>query len=570
MQRAFKETNRHMCTIRKYSESCLPKLSPNASKWEKCLRRFRKTLLLYSDHPSCNHHYRSSAAIMFERKRQISTVPVYIIHPFSKFAYYREIVWCLVYLIIFSIWPIMASLIFYDNPENQRWVNECARCVNWFIVINVVFCFISGYHNPQIREAVLRPKEIAIHYLKTYFVLDFFSSLPARWIYLSDTGKMIVILQRFVLYARVPTMFQYSRHITNLLQMSDTQHEIVSLIILSLFVLHWCACLLAIVDHLYIILGDKNMSWFRYANLSNPNNHAMTRYFWSLHVSMGHIYRLGGGFSPTESKFDYVTLSIITILGSAFFGYVIVIVLQAIGTINAAESKYEELLRQLYEYLRSKRVPVNINKRLTRYCEYRFQKRYFRTEAILATLSDHLRHEITLYTSRNLIGKVEIFKGLPRGLIGSIIACLNTEIYLKNDVIISAHKPLEYWYIISHGTVAMVHTSGLEICHLEDGDVFGCGHLMDAMDYDVNIVAIEISEILRMTKRDFLRNMNNKTIYDRLMIAIDKRNDDIKKALDKRDPKLQEREEVLYKIRKGTILESGFPRKKLSQSDDTI
>nr|XP_022912331.1 potassium/sodium hyperpolarization-activated cyclic nucleotide-gated channel 4-like [Onthophagus taurus] len=455
--------------------------------------------------------------------------------------------------------------VFYEDETQFRWPRAFSQAINVTIFINIIFNLISGYHHAQIKEAVLEPKRIAVNYLKTYFAADCICLFPSTLLAWNAVGKAIGVIPTLFLYFRVPTMYKYLRHITVLMRLSDTQHEIVSLISLSIYMLHWCSCFLASVDYIYVLLGDTNESWFRHANLTGSNVTVFERYMWSLQLSIAHFYSMEGEIFPTHSKFDYVTLSLIAILGSAFFGYVIVIILQAIGTVNAAESKYEELLRQLYEYLRSKRVPVNINKRLTRYCEYRFQKRYFRTEAILATLSEHLQNEIKLYTMRNLIGKVEIFKGLPKGLIGSIIASLNTEIYLKNDVVVSAHKPLHYWYIISHGTVAMIHTSGIELCHLEDGEVFGGGRLMDVTDFPVNVVALEISEIFRMTKQDFLSNMKNRTIYERLMDQVDKRQEILMQALSKQDPKLQEKTEILFEVKKGNILESGLPRAKFGQ-----
>lgn len=248
------------------------------------------------------------------------------------------------------------------------------------------------------------------------------------------------------------------------------------------------------------------------------------------------------------------------IIGAIYYAYIIVIVLQAIGTANASESKYEELMRQIYHYLRSKKMPLHTNLRLQMYYEYRYQKRYFREQSILSTLSEHLRYEIKLCTSRHLIGKVAIFKGLSKSMIGSIIGGLTLDVYLANDVIIQSGVPVENWYIISYGTVAVIHKSGAEIVHLEDGECFGELNIVVGTD-DVNVIATEISEIFFMPKIDFLKYLSNDTIKKRINDMIRERDVLMKLNLERFKHQSQERQEVLYKVRSGKILQAGYLRR---------
>lgn len=53
----------------------------------------------------------------------------------------------------------------------------------------------------------------------------------------------------------------------------------------------------------------------------------------------------------------------------------------------SAETKYQEIINQVKEYMGYKQLPLPMQRRLICYYEYRFQKSYFREDAISATLS---------------------------------------------------------------------------------------------------------------------------------------------------------------------------------------
>ncbi|KAI4467535.1 i[[h]] channel isoform e [Holotrichia oblita] len=333
------------------------------------------------------------------------------------------------------------------------------------------------------------------------------------------------------------------------------------MIVLSLYMLHWGSCLLYGVQYMYFMYKMPPDTWMLNAGIyptpgKEQNVSVYTKYIWCLYVAVCHYYRVGGGIYDTHSVGDYILLTGLMLIGAIYSAYIIVIVLQAIGTANASESKYEELMRQLYHYLKFKRMPLHIHMRLQMYYEYRFRKRYFREQSIMATLSEHLRYEIKLCTSSHLIGKVAIFKGLSRNVVGSIIGGLNLDIYLANDVIIQCNSVVENWFLISYGTVAVIHKTGVELIHMQDGECFGEVQIVTG-ESDVNIIAVEISEIFSIPRNDFLKYLSNDTIRKRIDDLIYQRQTAAKMNLERYALLHQEREEVLYKVRSGKILQRG-------------
>lgn len=556
--------NTHECYLQKRSTSCLAKLPPNASCCRRAWRKFRKLLLVSETHDETKYHFRSTAAILLERRRQSQNYPSYIIHPFSMFTYYKEIVLFFVFCSTFLLSPISNTFLLQASfVGTASGVQMMSLCTDLLIILNIGLCFVSGYLENQTKYIILEPKRIAINYLKCYFWTDLIGASPVIYFVpnlKNSIFQLFFIPKHLMLYPRVLSMLQYFRHITLLLRVTDAQHEIVRMIALSLFVLHWGSCLLYAVQYVYYIQGVGDASWMFKAKIHPSqteyagNITLRHRYVWCLHMAMCHFYRIGLGIYDTASTGDYVALSVIMLVGAIYYAYIVVIVLQAIGTASASESKYEDLMRQIYHFLRYKKMPLHVNLRTQMYCEYRFQKRYFREQSIMSTLSEHLRYEIKLYTSKHLIGKVAIFKGLSKSIIGSIIGGLTLDIYLANDVIIQSECDVEHWFVISYGTVAVIHQNGAEMYHLHDGECFGELHMVAGVN-DLNVVAIEISEIFSMPRNDFLRYLKNDTIKKRIDIRIAERQNTARVIMDRYNYRHQEREEVLYKVRSGKILE---------------
>lgn len=180
-------------------------------------------------------------------------------------------------------------------------------------------------------------------------------------------------------------------------------------------------------------------------------------------------------------------------------------------------------------------------------------------QAILSTLSEHLRQELFLHSCKSLVDKVGLFQGLSKATIGDIVGYLKQEVYLPNDVIIAAGSTAEAMYFIANGTVTVTLPSGKEITHLEDGDHFGGVSLILKATEQIrmaNVVAIEMTECFRIDKKDLWRCI---TLYEEFANRIGKmaqeRYDAMKAEEDNESEiQLQERADVLHELREGKIL----------------
>lgn len=267
----------------------------------------------------------------------------------------------------------------------------------------------------------------------------------------------------------------------------------------------------------------------------------------------------------TAEPGEQILCSIMMISGLFFFSFILSVTLRIVKSANASESKYDELINQLNEYMRNKNFPTLLRSRLLLYYENRFQKHYFKENAILSTLSEHLKYEMFLHTCKGLVEKVSLFHGLSKTVVGSIVAVLKHEVYLPNDLICKAGAPGDCMYFINFGTVAIVLPNGREYCHLEDGDHFGeiCIVLDDSHQVrTANVIAIEITEVFKLDKKDFKTYVKNQEqILKKLEKTASERYRELSVLEERATEDNKKRYNVVHELRQGRILEHSLRKR---------
>lgn len=374
--------------------------------------------------------------------------------------------------------------------------------------------FISGYHVFETKEIVLQPRKIAMHYIKTYFLFDFIPSIPLTYILIMVTGQtnslyvIPIASLRLLRFARVKTMQSYFRQITSICRIGDTAHDVICLLMTTIYMVHWWACIAYLVPKLkYKILGvAEKSSWIYKADIIPSASYRWYQYFEALLMATCHFYLAGIGMYQTDDPVEQVILIVILLSGVMYFSYMVVVVLEMVSSANASESRYEEIMSQLKEYMASKKLSPTLRRRLMMYYENRFQKHYFREHAILATLSEHLRQELVLFCAQRLLHQVDIFEGLSKVVTNDIAAVLKQDVYLPNDIIFVSGQPAEALHFIVSGTLALFTPSGLEFRHIQDGDHFGeISFIVKETEqkHICTVVAVEITECLHLDVADF-------------------------------------------------------------------
>lgn len=97
---------------------------------------------------------------------------------------------------------------------------------------------------------------------------------------------------------------------------------------------------------------------------------------------------------------------------------------------------------------------------------------------------------------------------MPEEVIHKIATILKAETFLKNDIVLRPGQDDNCMHLISSGTLAVYSIDGDELKHYEDGSYFGHMCLFDVEQITKFTVAIEISELYYLEKKDFVKIMS--------------------------------------------------------------
>ncbi|XP_043274075.1 potassium/sodium hyperpolarization-activated cyclic nucleotide-gated channel 4-like [Venturia canescens] len=526
MQQDFPK-NVHECELTSKSDLALPSFLPPFVRSFSWFFKWRLWCLMSHRHPIASEWADSLAAVRRERRRQCQLSDWWIIHPFSPVRFVWEILMTLVYAVAFITVPFMISFIVLDYEVIR--IDTVNPVIYVFFWLDIIFnCFTGVPSNGQKIINLRQSKKISqrissyrysdVSSLRSYHLQMEKNSwqelLHSGGSHKSHTVSKNISLRYFQLL-RLSAFRGFSQH----LQIKESTHQMVSIFVLSLYVIHWFACLCYVTPVLIMYVLRITAEECEDCWVSNvPKEEIPARYRHALFIVIQNFVASGFGGIEPRTQGHTIICTILMVLGRIFEAYVIGMFLQIRAVSKAAESKYQEIMNQLTAYTRQKQLPPYMKRRLFSYYQHRYRNSYFREKNILSGLSEQLRQEILLHSGRRLVENVAVFRSLPKDVLVSIVAHLKFELYLPNDVIVKAGTQGDCMFFLANGTVAVLTPTGKEVCHLDDGAHFGeVALLVQDQRRVASVLAIEVCEVYRLDRKDFRKCIAVQSdLYDKI------------------------------------------------------
>jgi len=134
-------------------------------------------------------------------------------------------------------------------------------------LLDIAVNFRTGVlQNDYIDEIILQPKQIAKHYVRTWFFVDFLSSIPLDYLFLlvresgekyqlARTGRALKVLRLVKLLSllrllRLSRLVRYIHQWEEFLSIASMVMRILNLVCLIILLAHWNGCLQFLVPML--------------------------------------------------------------------------------------------------------------------------------------------------------------------------------------------------------------------------------------------------------------------------------------------------------------------------------
>ncbi|XP_040019237.2 potassium/sodium hyperpolarization-activated cyclic nucleotide-gated channel 1 [Gasterosteus aculeatus] len=424
----------------------------------------------------------SERAVEHERER-VKSAGFWIIHPYSDFRFYWDLTMLL--LMVGNLIIIPVGITFFKDEHTPPWIvfNVVS---DTFFLMDLVLNFRTGIVREDNTEIILDPHKIKIKYLKTWFVVDFISSIPVDYIFLivetrinSDFYKTARALRivRFTKILSLLRLLRLSRLIRYIHQWEEVFHmtydlasamvRIMNLIGMMLLLCHWDGCLQFLVPMLQDFPSD---CWVTRNKMVNDT--WGQQYSYALFKAMSHMLCIGYGLYPPIGMADVWLTILSMIVGATCFAMFVGHATALIQSLDSSRRQYQEKYKQVEQYMSFHKLPADMRQRIHEYYEHRYQGKMFDEESILEELNEPLREEIINFNCRKLVASMPLFANADPNFVTSMLTKLHFEVFQPADYIIREGTIGKNMYFIQHGVVSVL-TKNSNDTKLSDGSYFG-------------------------------------------------------------------------------------------------
>ncbi|KAM5171428.1 potassium/sodium hyperpolarization-activated cyclic nucleotide-gated channel 4 [Mantella aurantiaca] len=424
----------------------------------------------------------SQKAVEREQDR-VKSAGFWIIHPYSDFRFYWDLTMLL--LMVGNLIIIPVGITFFKEENTPAWIVFNVVSDTFFLV-DLVLNFRTGIVVEDNTEIILDPQRIKIRYLKSWFLVDFVSSIPVDYIFLivetridSEVYKTARALRivRFTKVLSLLRLLRLSRLIRYIHQWEEIFHmtydlasavvRIVNLIGMMLLLCHWDGCLQFLVPMLQDFPDNCWVSLNRMQNASWGK-----QYSYALFKAMSHMLCIGYGQQAPVGMSDVWLTMLSMIVGATCYAMFIGHATALIQSLDSSRRQYQEKYKQVEQYMSFHKLPADMRQRIHDYYEHRYQGKMFDEESILGELSEPLREEIINFNCRKLVASMPLFANADPNFVTSMLTKLKFEVFQPGDYLIREGTVGKKMFFIQHGVVSIL-SKGSKETKLADGSYFG-------------------------------------------------------------------------------------------------
>uniref|UniRef100_A0A3B3SJS0 Cyclic nucleotide-binding domain-containing protein n=1 Tax=Paramormyrops kingsleyae TaxID=1676925 RepID=A0A3B3SJS0_9TELE len=426
----------------------------------------------------------SHKAVAMEQER-LKSAGSWIIHPYSDFRFYWDLLMLLLMVGNLIILPV--GITFFKDENTASWIIFNVVSDTLFMA-DLVLNFRTGIVKEDNTEILLDPQAIRHQYLKSWFLVDFVSSIPVDYIFLMvdlearldsevyRTARALRIV-RFTKILSLLRLLRLSRLIRYIHQWEEIFHmtydlasamvRIVNLIGMMLLLCHWDGCLQFLVPMLQDFPPD---CWVSKNDMVNDT--WGVQYSYALFKAMSHMLCIGYGAQAPEGMTDVWLTMLSMIVGATCYAMFIGHATALIQSLDSSRRQYQEKYKQVEQYMSFHKLPADVRQKIHEYYEHRYQGKMFDEENILGELSDPLKEEIVSFNCRSLVANMPLFANADPNFVTAVLTKLRFEVFQPGDFIIREGTVGRKMYFIQHGRVSVL-TRGNKETKLSDGSYFG-------------------------------------------------------------------------------------------------
>ncbi|XP_044028107.1 potassium voltage-gated channel subfamily H member 8 isoform X2 [Siniperca chuatsi] len=376
-----------------------------------------------------------------------------------------------------------------DDDDLTRSTTVSDIAVEILFIIDIVFNFRTTYVSKS-GQVIFEARQICIHYLTTWFIIDLVAALPFDLLYAFKVSVVSVVhLLKTVRLLRLLRLLQkmdrYSQHST-----------VVLTLLMSMFALlaHWMACIWYIIGKMEMEANAYNwdIGWLHelgkrlespyYAiggvNGTGSSLSIRSVYVASLYFTLSSLTSVGFGNvsanTDTEKIFSICVMLIGALMHALVFGNVTAI----IQRMYSRWSQYHTRTKDLKDFIRVHHLPQSLKQRMLEYFQTTWSvNNGIDCNELLKDFPDELRSDITMHLNKEIL-ELSLFASASRGCLRSLSLHIKTSFCAPGEYLLRQGDALQAIFFVCSGSMEVLK-DGMVLAILGKGDLIGANLSLD-------------------------------------------------------------------------------------------
>ncbi|XP_015602633.1 potassium voltage-gated channel subfamily H member 2 isoform X4 [Cephus cinctus] len=434
------------------------------------------------------------ADVLPEYKLQSPQIHKWTILHYSPFKAVWD--WIILLLVMYTaiFTPYVAAFLLsepeYNMKKNKRYGEDPIIIIDLIVdvtfVVDILINFRTTFVNEN-DEVVSHPMQIAVHYLKGWFIIDLVAAIPFDLLLVgSDTDELgldkdeTTTLMGLLKTARLLRLVRVARKIDRYSEYGAA----VLLLLMASFALiaHWMACIWYAIGNAerpnleskvgwLDILANDTHQFYSHNNTGGPS--IKSRYITALYFTFSSLTSVGFGNVAPNTDSEKIFTIIVMLIGSLMYASIFGNVSAIIQRLYSGTARYHTQMLRVREFIRFHQIPNPLRQRLEEY----FQHAWTYTNGIdmnsvLKGFPECLQADICLHLNRNLLKNCTAFHGVSPGCLRVLSLKFKTTHAPPGDTLVHRGDVLTSLYFISRGSIEILKDN-IVMAILGKDDIFG-------------------------------------------------------------------------------------------------
>ncbi|CAK4734127.1 unnamed protein product [Aphanomyces euteiches] len=476
------------------------------------------------------------------KPRVVPFAPEVIHHSVAAMSSMSSATWRILVAIIYYQVVAIPYVLAFTTSDTNPLDDSVSLATSAIFLLDIVLNFFTAIADPE-KGLITNRRDIAIRYLRGWFLLDIISAIPIDAIVYLSSGlnsnnvKFIGVFKT----ARLPRLARVLS-LARILQFLRVLHEWRHWLLYSRYahLIRLCATVTAFAYMIHLmscvwygaVAGPMWLAWIE-TNYKSPSRSIQSTYMLSFYSMLTTTM---GQSNTLYTNAQYVFSCCVMIQGCLLMAVVFGDVGDLISNYYEDVNNYRQKMESLLASMNLMHLPTTLQSRINEYYETMYD-RYgtLNGDTVLFTneLSKNLSNEVELFLRMGMITRSPMFRLCSAEFVQEIVMKLAFQVYLTDDYVVARGEIGYEMYFLQSGTCDVLrymtespsgsqlrrrsrqshHAQTSVIRTLVEGDYFGEIALLMNCKQTVTVKATSFTELCVLS-RDVYREVTEKYVDD--------------------------------------------------------